>query len=768
MDDFRLNPFDLDWQGHCINQPNLFDLIADGVLTRDTARGQPHSIDALTRESCVEQNLSHSLDDSAGSLTQHPYPALTPYNASRTEEYIAPGTLIALNTDSEEDCPVADIPSPGGLRYCRGGPLPDRSLNITPGSELKADGRCRMEVLATPCCPQGYNRVINQETSCNGRCAANIPNLKSSYKESDHKDIAPPKSPPCVSNTESSSMQKKSEFSRNISNPALRDKTRAKLEDAFNRAQMFRSVALPHLNGATSEAIGKSESNIAAEPSMPTKVFTKMIQPPSPSAPNGDFFNISKNDPNAKTATKDSNNLPKTNSSLEQAHPGGPMSNSSKATRKSTLTGPSSITLARAYLPQASGQTQMYGLPGLDICSPPPGAALGSNRLNPFDNNCSDGSYDDDDNFHNNDGVNDFLKRDFTSSDFKADQVRAHFQASPVKANTGGDYPDETLPKPSVKNTFSWTGRRKSSSVSSRESPVKNLMFGQSVIPTRESQSKGISIDRPVTPQRKSPSKGRLFGQSVTVGVMRKLGMGKKATTPTPPQGQQTARPGSRTQDKIPQGSGTDKTLGGTPSNIQKASDVQSGTSGSTRSHGSAPRIVNGVRVTGSSRAISGTGSSQDTEAGPERHGGQPFADRSERRENLECSCSFYHSHVFPGEPVNRDVLARLERREDAIMLSLRQEEEHMLNRDVAEEPHNIFWTPSLTFHPYRHGDELVEFPSLWPSYRELREHLQNSGIQNTVLRGDSVLDLCVLACTCGPAHLLQCLIELQLIREFC
>ncbi|GFR71147.1 hypothetical protein ElyMa_002088500 [Elysia marginata] len=88
-------------------------------------------------------------------------------------------------------------------------------------------------------------------------------------------------------------------------------------------------------------------------------------------------------------------------------------------------------------------------------------------------------------------------------------------------------------------------------------------------------------------------------------------------------------------------------------------------------------------------------------------------------------------------------------------------------NSPFCETPHNIFWTPRLTFHPYRHGDVRVEFPDLWPSYRELREHLQNSGIQNTVLRGDSVLDLCVLACTCGPAHLLQCLIELQLIREY-
>ncbi|CAL1545270.1 unnamed protein product [Lymnaea stagnalis] len=140
----------------------------------------------------------------------------------------------------------------------------------------------------------------------------------------------------------------------------------------------------------------------------------------------------------------------------------------------------------------------------------------------------------------------------------------------------------------------------------------------------------------------------------------------------------------------------------------------------------------------------------------------QPKLHQSVSVGEAKCGCKLYHTHRFSGVACNHDVEARKERRQAILLAGLQQEE---LKNDGTDDPRLIFWIPALSFHSYVHGDPLVSFGSLWPKYKELREHLQNSGIQMTVLNAEAVMDLCTLACTCGPPHLLQCLIELGLIR---
>ncbi|XP_059173061.1 serine/threonine-protein phosphatase 6 regulatory ankyrin repeat subunit B-like isoform X2 [Physella acuta] len=135
----------------------------------------------------------------------------------------------------------------------------------------------------------------------------------------------------------------------------------------------------------------------------------------------------------------------------------------------------------------------------------------------------------------------------------------------------------------------------------------------------------------------------------------------------------------------------------------------------------------------------------------------------SVKNKTLECSCRLYHAHCFHGDVINSDLEARKEKRQDMILMSIQQEEDHL--SEGIDNPRNIFWIPTLSFHPYQVGEPPVTFSSLWPKYKDLREHFQNSGIQKSVLSADAVFDLCTLACTCGPTHLLQCLIDLQLIR---
>ncbi|KAK6166591.1 hypothetical protein SNE40_023246 [Patella caerulea] len=133
-----------------------------------------------------------------------------------------------------------------------------------------------------------------------------------------------------------------------------------------------------------------------------------------------------------------------------------------------------------------------------------------------------------------------------------------------------------------------------------------------------------------------------------------------------------------------------------------------------------------------------------------------------DNRDDLECSCKLYHSHVFLDETINVDILKLEEQRLKAVENSRVTE---IYQAEGNEDPGNIFWTPGLSFHPYKNGDSLVDFASLWPGKNELRDHLQNSGVQTTVLRNGTVSDLGRQAIVCGPIHLLDCLIQLRLIR---
>ncbi|ESO95940.1 hypothetical protein LOTGIDRAFT_175022 [Lottia gigantea] len=128
---------------------------------------------------------------------------------------------------------------------------------------------------------------------------------------------------------------------------------------------------------------------------------------------------------------------------------------------------------------------------------------------------------------------------------------------------------------------------------------------------------------------------------------------------------------------------------------------------------------------------------------------------------DFECSCKQYHSHVFLDDSINMDMVRQEQQRVRAV------NDSHKSSLYLAEgtdDARNIFWTPALSFHSYKHGDTCVEFASLWPSKKELQEHLQNSGVLSTVLRG-AVFELGLQAIVCGPIDLLKCLIQLCLIR---
>ncbi|XP_076452363.1 uncharacterized protein LOC143287987 isoform X2 [Babylonia areolata] len=126
----------------------------------------------------------------------------------------------------------------------------------------------------------------------------------------------------------------------------------------------------------------------------------------------------------------------------------------------------------------------------------------------------------------------------------------------------------------------------------------------------------------------------------------------------------------------------------------------------------------------------------------------------------LQCSCKRYHSHTFDGRPSNKELEQEARSFIDSLVSNTEEARE-----DSNDDMRNIFWTPSLSFHPYHHGDKTVQFSDLWPSLSELRQHFENSGVQRTVLRDSAILDLCKLAVTCGPLRLLRCLFELELVR---
>ena len=160
---------------------------------------------------------------------------------------------------------------------------------------------------------------------------------------------------------------------------------------------------------------------------------------------------------------------------------------------------------------------------------------------------------------------------------------------------------------------------------------------------------------------------------------MRKLGMGKNASKTAQAQWNNMARAQEEYQKSH---RGIESAVAPVLSNKNTAPAASSSAIAKSKNSDSGTvRIVNGVRVTGSTtrRSLDYGAPGRAAPKGPRQ------ADRSAEcsGESLECSCSLYHSHHFPGQPVNRDVLARVERREDAIMASLRMEEETMQHKDM-------------------------------------------------------------------------------------
>ena len=76
-----------------------------------------------------------------------------------------------------------------------------------------------------------------------------------------------------------------------------------------------------------------------------------------------------------------------------------------------------------------------------------------------------------------------------------------------------------------------------------------------------------------------------------------------------------------------------------------------------------------------------------------------------ERQEEFQCSCKQYHCHTFRGRPVNHDVVKETRKFVDTLTSATNAEAS---KEDHFDDLRNIFWTPSLSFHSYRHGDKKV------------------------------------------------------------
>lgn len=94
------------------------------------------------------------------------------------------------------------------------------------------------------------------------------------------------------------------------------------------------------------------------------------------------------------------------------------------------------------------------------------------------------------------------------------------------------------------------------------------------------------------------------------------------------------------------------------------------------------------------------------------------------------CNCSLYHSHQFDGVPSNSFLEEAKERRSLALSTASCQASTNEggaggRGGGILDDPFHVFWVPSLSFHPYVHGDTNVNFGSLWPRSKELRKLLQ-------------------------------------------
>lgn len=126
-----------------------------------------------------------------------------------------------------------------------------------------------------------------------------------------------------------------------------------------------------------------------------------------------------------------------------------------------------------------------------------------------------------------------------------------------------------------------------------------------------------------------------------------------------------------------------------------------------------------------------------------------------------KCQCGQYHAHVFKQQPSKMS------------KLTLSKSEEHSASEKSTEFSHSnknqniistIFWKASLNFSEYKHGNNLVDFKSLWPSVLTIRSLLQD-GIEDTGLRG-ALWELCFLVLADGPVSVLQELLEMKYISK--
>ena len=595
-----------------MEQGDLPGLVSDDIL-RSQVRG--HSA-----PSCNDQRFLASLEDSLTSTTLNPYPILTVCSPSGLEAVAVGEPELTSESGSSDPVAAPGVGTPHGAQYIlHSGAPSERSPDTRPSQSREAAGQSSDKMEQTAASEEVANR--NSRTVGNA-CSSNMAG-----------DKTPPNSPSQASNSfsfqsQTASSEKKknvSGFSRNISNPALREKTRTKLEDVFSRVEMFRSVAVPYPNALCNESVGETEPHRAKDDG-------KQTEPPthsSNSKPQPGSSNKIQSDAGPATATAVRQSNP------EQAQtkdpPGDDRAAGSQGTRQPVR---SSITLARAFVPSTSQINQMYGLPGLGS-NPLPPTSIFSNRLNPFED--SDEVDTEEEPVHRacEQGTSPSEAQEHSAPLFSSIQARGLPERAAPAAPARADA--KTLSS----KTKSWWRR-----------PQVTPGTGQQPVPARRSQEK-----------REAANKRSLFGQSVTLGVMRKLGMGKSAPSPTDRQPGGWSDPGTDIEQTnvLPQ-------VRGGPEIVTKTNQAPK----------SAVRVVNGVRVTGSSLRSGTVGSNHQAAVSPRQQQQQ----QQQLVECLECSCSLYHSHHFPGQPVNRDVLVRVERREDAIMTSLRLEEAAVQNKD--------------------------------------------------------------------------------------
>lgn len=150
------------------------------------------------------------------------------------------------------------------------------------------------------------------------------------------------------------------------------------------------------------------------------------------------------------------------------------------------------------------------------------------------------------------------------------------------------------------------------------------------------------------------------------------------------------------------------------------------------------------------------------------------------------CGCKGpYHCHTFDSKStyyyqdnvdVDQKTMAKFasagkpgRRFDNQISLdrSSQSSQSNLLHYSEKDNHRNIcmtFWKPQLSFSPYKYGDKLVEYNSLWPSEQSLKKTMSEV-CHDTVLRR-AVLDMCKMSLRCGPVRLLKALLALKLVSK--